>query len=155
MSTKVFKPSKEWSENTRISSIDQYNELYKKSIQDPDGFWAEQAERLDWIERWETVREYDFVKGEITWYKGGKLNVSYNCLDRHVEAGYGDRTALLWEGNDPSESRHISYRELLNDVQKFANVLKANGVKKGDRVCLYMQMIPQLPVAMLACARNR
>ena len=97
--------------------------------------------------------DFDFVDANIKWFSGGKLNVSYNCLDRHVEAGFGDRTAIIWEGNDPAEDKTFSYSELLAEVEKFANVLKDNGIQKGDRVCIYMQMVPQLPIAMLACAR--
>ena len=153
MSEKVFHPSPEWSANAHIQTMDQYQEIYDRSIQDRDAFWAEIAERITWFKKWDTVSNFNFVNADIKWFEGGKLNVSYNCLDRHVEAGYGDRTALIWEGNDPKEDKHITYQELLNDVQKFANVLKNIGVEKGDRVCLYMQMVTQLPVAMLACAR--
>jgi len=150
---KIFNPSAEFTANAHIKSKEQYQEMYDRSINDPDGFWAEQAERLTWFKKWDTVSNYDLAKAEIKWYEGGKLNVSYNCLDRHVESGYGDRTALIWEGNDPTEDKKFTYTELLGDVQKFANVLKANGVQKGDRVCIYMQMIPELTVAMLACSR--
>ena len=153
MSEKVFYPSPEWSANAHIQTMDQYQEIYDRSIQDRDAFWAEIAERITWFKKWDTVSNFNFVNADIKWFEGGKLNVSYNCLDRHVEAGYGDRTALIWEGNDPNEDKYITYQELLNDVQKFANVLKNIGVEKGDRVCLYMQMVIQLPVAMLACAR--
>ncbi|HIB61419.1 MAG TPA: acetate--CoA ligase [Candidatus Marinimicrobia bacterium] len=153
MSEKVFYPSPEWSANAHIQTMDQYQEIYDRSIQDRDAFWAEIAERITWFKKWDTVSNFNFVNADIKWFEGGKLNVSYNCLDRHVEAGYGDRTALIWEGNDPNEDKYITYQELLNDVQKFANVLKNIGVEKGDRVCLYMQMVTQLPVAMLACAR--
>ena len=153
MSEKVFHPSPEWSANAHIQTMDQYQEIYDRSIQDKDAFWAEIAERITWFKKWDTVGNFNFVNADIKWFEGGKLNVSYNCLDRHVEAGYGDRTALIWEGNDPNEDKYITYQELLNDVQKFANVLKNIGVEKGDRVCLYMQMVTQLPVAMLACAR--
>ena len=153
MSEKVFHPSSEWSANAHIQTMDQYQEIYDRSIQDRDAFWAEIAERITWFKKWDTVSNFNFVNADIKWFEGGKLNVSYNCLDRHVEAGYGDRTALIWEGNDPNEDKYITYQELLNDVQKFANVLKNIGVEKGDRVCLYMQMVTQLPVAMLACAR--
>ena len=149
----TFHPPEEFSENAHIKSLDHYRELYGKSVDDPEAFWAQTAERLHWYKKWENVFEYDFVNGKIKWFEGGKLNISYNCLDRHVEAGHGDKTALIWEGNDPNESKHFTYSELLDDVQKFANVLKAKGIGKGDRVCLYMQMIPQLPVAMLACTR--
>ncbi len=153
MSTKIFKPDKQFAENAWIPNLDVYYELYNKSVNEPEVFWAEVAERITWEKKWERVLSYDFVKADIKFFEGGKLNVSYNCLDRHVEAGFGDRTAIIWEGNDPQESRHFTYRELLTEVQKCANILKSLGVKKGDRVCLYMQMIPQLPVAMLACAR--
>ena len=153
MSEKVFYPSPEWSANAHIQTMNQYQEIYDRSIQDRDTFWAEIAERITWFKKWDTVSNFNFVNADIKWFEGGKLNVSYNCLDRHVEAGYGDRTALIWEGNDPNEDKYITYQELLNDVQKFANVLKNIGVEKGDRVCLYMQMVTQLPVAMLACAR--
>jgi|TARA_Y100000310_G_scaffold243630_1_gene248155 acetyl-CoA synthetase len=133
--------------------MDQYRSEYNQSISDRNAFWAEKAERIYWSKKWDTVGEFDYVNANINWFKGGKLNVSYNCLDRHVEAGNGDRTALIWEGNNPEKDRHFTYAELLKKVQKFANVLKGLGVEKGDRVCMYMQMVPQLPVAMLACAR--
>ena len=150
---KIFNPAAEFTKNAHIKSKEQYQEMYDRSIQDPDGFWAEQAERLTWFKKWDRVANYDLAAGDIKWFEGGKLNVSYNCLDRHVEDGYGERTAMIWEGNNPDEDKKFTYNQLLGDVQKFANVLKARGVKKGDRVCLYMQMIPELSVAMLACSR--
>jgi len=153
MSEKVFQPAPEWSASAHIKNMDQYREIYDRSIQDQDAFWADIAERITWTKKWDRISDVDYTKAQIKWFEGGKLNVSYNCLDRHVEAGHGDRTALIWEGNNPEEDRSFSYSELLRKVQKFANVLKSLGVEKGDRVCLYMQMIPQLPVAMLACAR--
>jgi len=131
----------------------QYQEMYKRSIEDPEGFWAEQAtEFLDWSKPWEKVREFDFKKGHIRWFEGATLNVSYNCLDRHLETR-GDQTAIIWEGDDPNDDKKISYRELHADVCKLANVLKSRGVKKGDRVSIYMPMIPEASVAMLACTR--
>jgi len=133
--------------------MDQYQKKYDKSIGDRNAFWAEEAERISWYKKWDSVGEFDYVNANIKWFEGGKLNVSYNCLDRHVEAGNGNRTALIWEGNNPEEDSHFTYAELLKKVQRFANVLKGLGVEKGDRVCMYMQMVPQLPVAMLACAR--
>ena len=148
-----FYPSSEFSENAHFSSMEQYEKLYQESIKDPSGFWSKQAERLHWYKKWDDVVDFDFVDANIKWFSGGKLNVSYNCLDRHVEAGFGDRTAIIWEGNDPAEDKTFSYSELLAEVEKFANVLKDNGIQKGDRVCIYMQMVPQLPIAMLACAR--
>ncbi|MDP6396817.1 MAG: acetate--CoA ligase [Candidatus Marinimicrobia bacterium] len=152
-SNQKFYPSSEFSENAHIGSMEQYEKLYQESIKDPSGFWSKQAERLHWYKKWDNVVDFDFVDANIKWFSGGKLNVSYNCLDRHVEAGFGDRTAIIWEGNDPAEDKTFSYSELLAEVEKFANVLKDNGIQKGDRVCIYMQMVPQLPIAMLACAR--
>ena len=117
------------------------------------GFWTEHAERLHWIEKWHTLCESDYDKAKIRWFIGGKLNACYNCVDRHVDDGHGDDTALIWEGNDPNESRTFTYAELQDEVQKAANALKDLGLAKGDRVCIYMQMIPELTIAMLACAR--
>jgi acetyl-CoA synthetase len=148
-----FHPPASFSENSHINSMDQYNKMYQNSVNQPEAFWAEQAERLDWFKKWDKVREYDFINGHIKWFEGGKLNVSYNCLDRHVEAGNGNRTAIIWEGNDPSESKRFTYSELLKEVKKFANVLKSHSIKKGDRVCIYLQMLPELAIAMLACTR--
>ncbi|MBN1765194.1 MAG: acetate--CoA ligase [Sedimentisphaerales bacterium] len=134
--------------------FDTYQQMYQKSVDDPEGFWAEQAEKfVTWYSKWDKVLDWDFNTANIEWFKGGKLNVSYNCLDRHVEAGHGGQTALIWEGNEPTEDRAITYKELLDEVCQFANAMKKLGVKKGDRVCLYLQMVPELPVAMLACAR--
>jgi len=149
MADPVFYPNQEFSDRALIGSLDQYRDLYEKSMSDPDAFWSAVADRITWYKKWDTVREFDFVKGNIKWFDGAKLNVSYNCLDRHVDAGHGDQTAIIWEGNNPKEDQAFTYRELLAEVQKFANVLKSIGVEKGDRVCLYMQMIPQLPVALL------
>ena len=153
MSIKRFNPNPEFTKNAWISSEEQYNNIYNESIQDPDTFWAKIAERLHWNKKWSSVCEFDFVNANIKWFEGGKLNVSVNCLDRHVEAGNGEKTAIIWEGNDPNESKHFTFNELLEKVQRFSNVLKNLGVEKGDRVCLYMQMIPELPIAMLACTR--
>jgi acetyl-CoA synthetase len=153
MADPVFYPNQEFSDRALIGSLDQYRDLYEKSMSDPDAFWSAVADRITWYKKWDSVREFDFVKGNIKWFDGAKLNVSYNCLDRHVDAGHGDQSAIIWEGNNPEEDQAFTYGELLAEVQKFANVLKSIGVEKGDRVCLYMQMILQLPVAMLACAR--
>ena len=139
--------------DAHVNSLETYQAQYAESIQDPEAFWATIAERLTWYQKWDTVRDYDFINGEIKWFDGGTLNACYNCLDRHIEAGYGDATAIIWEGNDPSEDKTFSYSELLAEVKKFANVLKAQGVEKGDRVCIYLQMVPELAIAMLACAR--
>ena len=130
-----------------------YQEMYTQSIDDPQGFWAEQADEfITWFKKWDTVMEYDFKKPEIKFFDGATLNVSYNCLDRHL-ASRGDQVAIIWEGDDPKEDRQVTYRELHEEVCKFANALKTRGVGKGDRVCIYMPMIPEAAVAMLACAR--
>ena len=131
-----------------------YLRLYDRSVRDPEGFWAEQAAaQVDWFRTWDTVLEWDFHTAHVKWFAGGTLNVAYNCLDRHVQAGDGDRTALIWQGNDLEEHKTFTYAELLEQVGRCANALRALGVEKGDRVCIYMQMVPELPVAMLACAR--
>ncbi|MDQ4147715.1 MAG: acetate--CoA ligase, partial [Pseudomonadota bacterium] len=130
-----------------------YQEMYQRSVDDPEGFWADQAKQfLEWSQPWDKVLEWDFKKGHIRWFEGGKLNASYNCLDRHLDAR-GDQIAIIWEGDDPNDARAITYKELHAQVCKFANVLKDQGVKRGDRVCIYMPMIPEVAVAMLACAR--
>jgi acetyl-CoA synthetase len=131
----------------------QYNEMYQRSVDDPEGFWAEQAGKfVTWFKPWDEVLKWDFHKANIRWFDDAALNVSYNCLDRHLGTR-GDQVAILWEGDDPKVDQKITYRELHTQVCKFANVLKARGVKKGDRVSIYMPMIPQVAVAMLACAR--
>ncbi len=130
-----------------------YQSMYARSITDPEGFWAEQAtELLDWTQPWTKVMDCDFHQGKIRWFDGGRLNVSYNCIDRHLPTR-ADQTAIIWEGDDPSVAKKITYRELHAEVSRFANVLKTRGVKKGDRVCIYMPMIPEAAMAMLACAR--
>ena len=150
---KVFKPSGDWIKKSHVDSLEKYEEIYHDSVSNPDVFWGTIANRLKWYKKWDSVSDIDYKKADIKWFLGGKLNVSYNCLDRHVEEGNGDKTAIIWEGNDPSEDKKYTYSELLIEVKKFANVLKSNGVLKGDRVCLYMQMIPELAIAMLACCR--
>ncbi|PKM36306.1 MAG: acetate--CoA ligase [Gammaproteobacteria bacterium HGW-Gammaproteobacteria-10] len=132
---------------------ERYETLYRQSIDEPESFWAEQAEQfLDWFKPWDKVMDYDYSKGYIRWFEGGKLNVSYNCLDRHL-ATRGDQTAIIWESDDPAQDKKISYRELHREVCKFANVLKSQSVKKGDRVCIYLPMIVEAAVVTLACAR--
>ena len=134
-------------------NAEKYQAMYKRSIEDPEGFFGEMAsEFLSWDQPWDSVVNYDFVKGEAAWFSGGKLNVSYNCIDRHLPER-ADQTALIWEGDDPADSKHITYGELKEQVCKLANVLKARGVQKGDRVCIYMPMIPEAAYAMLACTR--
>jgi acetyl-CoA synthetase len=151
-SDKIYEVPDAIAANAHIDAV-RYRELYERSLRDPEGFWAEQARQfLNWAKPWDRVKECDFHTGRIRWFEGGKLNVSVNCLDRHL-ATRADQTAILWEGDDPSEDRKISYRELHELVCRFANVLKSRGVGKGDRVCIYMPMIPEAAVAMLACAR--
>ena len=148
-----YVPPADLAEKAHIPSREAYQKLYESSTSNPDEFWAQQAETIHWYKKWDKVSEYNFEAAEIKWFINGKVNVSYNCLDRHVEVGHGDQTALIWEGNDPNESTTLTYSELLEKVERAANALKARGIGKGDRVCIYMQMIPELPVAMLACAR--
>jgi len=139
-------------EQTHLNK-EQYQEMYARSLADPDGFWAEQAnENIDWFKSFTTVSDYDFHSAQIKWFEGGKLNVSYNCIDRHL-AKRASQTAIIWEGDSPDQSEHISYQKLHDEVCKLANAMKELGVGKGDRVCLYMPMIPQAVYAMLACTR--
>ncbi|TDJ50219.1 MAG: acetate--CoA ligase [Nitrospina sp.] len=156
MSDEIHNPPSRISENAWIQNMDQYREMYKRSIADPEGFWAEEAEKFVWFKKWDTVRKFNYnvKKGKIflEWFIGGKTNITVNCLDRHIETR-GDQVAILWEGNEPGENKTLTYSELLSEVCKFSNVLKKYGVKKGDRVSIYMPMIPELAVAMLACAR--
>ncbi|MBC7161980.1 MAG: acetate--CoA ligase [Immundisolibacter sp.] len=149
---KIYPVPAEFAARAYIKAAD-YEALYARSLADRDAFWAEQASRfVSWFEPWRTVCEEDLTAGHIRWFSGGKLNVAYNCLDRHLETR-GEQTALIWEGDDPAFARHVSYRELYDEVCRLANVLKTRGVKKGDRVCIYMPMIPAAVAAMLACAR--
>ena len=149
---KIYNPSKEILENSYITESE-FEKLYEESINNPNKFWATQAETyLDWEVKWDEVQNSNLTKGEVSWFQGGKLNASANCIDRHL-AKRGDKTALIWEGDNPEESKNISYKELHTEVCKFSNVLKKRGVNKGDRVCIYMPMIPEAAYAMLACAR--
>jgi acetyl-CoA synthetase len=150
--TDVFPVPESFAKSAHIDEA-RYQSMYRRSLEDPEGFWAEQAGRLHWFKAPTKIKDTSF-EGDvhIRWFADGELNVAYNCLDRHL-ASRGDQTAILWEGDDPSKDERISYRELHQRVCKFANALKAQGVKKGDRVTIYLTMIPELPVAMLACAR--
>ena len=131
-----------------------YQAMYRRSIEDPEGFWADMAEEhVDWFRKWDKVADWTFGGDVgIRWFDGAKVNVAHNCLDRHL-AERGDKPAILWEGDSPGEERRITFRELHAEVCRFANVLKSKGVEKGDRVCVYMPMVPEAAVAMLACAR--
>jgi len=149
----VFLPPESIRMKAYIRSMDEYWRIYKRSIEDPEGFWEELADQLNWYKRWDKVLEYDFEKPEVKWFINGKLNVSYNCLDRHLNSWRSNKVALIWQGEPLEENRIFTYQQLHYHVNKFANVLKKFGVKKGDRVSIYLPMIPELPIAMLACAR--
>ena len=148
-----YEPNSETKNKAHIGSMEDYKKMYEHSINNPEDFWAEQAERITWFKKWDNIWEWDFNKANIKWFEGAKLNACYNCVDRHVDEGYGEKTALIWEGNNPNETKNYNYNELLEKVQLAANALKKLGVGKGDRVCIYMQMIPELAIAVLACAR--
>jgi acetyl-CoA synthetase len=147
---RVFPPSKEFSAKAHIGSLEQYEAMYKRSIEDPNGFWAEAASELEWFQPWTEVQSGDISHAK--WFVGGKLNLSHNCVDRHAKGARSNKVALLWEG-EPGEVRRVTYHELHEQVQRFANALKSLGIKKGDRVAIYMGMCPELAMAMLACAR--
>ena len=155
-SNHLVQPPASASENAYLKNMEEYQAMYQKSIDDPDGFWSEMADDFYWYSKWDEVRGYNYDRREgpisIEWFKGAKTNVCYNCVDRHLETR-ADKTAIIWEGNEPDEDATISYRQLHQQVSKFANVLKSRGVKKGDRVSIYMPMVPEAAVAMLACAR--
>ncbi len=156
MPAELYPPSDAFRQNALLGSEADYAAMYRRSIDDNEAFWREQAERIDWFEPFDTVRDVSFDERDIyiRWYLGGKTNACHNAIDRHVEHGLGDRTALIFEPDEPSDAaRHISYAEVHTAVQRFANVLKNHGVKKGDRVTIYLPMIPEAAYAMLACAR--
>jgi acetyl-CoA synthetase len=149
----VFMPPEEVRLKAYVKTMEEYKNLYQRSMDDPEGFWGELAEGINWYKRWDKVLEYDFHQPEIKWFINGKLNASYNCLDRHLSTWRSNKVALIWQGEPLEENRIFTYQQLHYHVCKFANVLKKFGVKKGDRVSIYLPMIPELPMAMLACAR--
>ena len=149
---RVFPPSAEFSQVAEVRSLAEYKALYNWSATDPEGFWSDVASQLHWFKKWDKVLVDDFANAKHEWFVGGKINVAYNCLDRHLTSWRKNKAAIIWEG-DIGDSKTLTYQELLTEVSKFANVLKKYGVKKGDRVCIYLPMIPELPVALLACAR--
>ena len=155
MSEKIHLIPAQWKKNALIGEAD-YRAMYAQSIAKPDKFWGKQAKRLDWFKAPKKIKNssYAFPKVSIKWFEDGILNVSYNCIDRHLKKR-ADRVAIVWEGDDPYYDKKITYRELHAHVCRFANVLKRNGVKKGDRVTIYMPMIPETAYAMLACTRDR
>ena len=153
MSDKIHDVSADWAKRAWIDDA-KYREMYARSIKDPNGFWSEAAKRVDWVKPFTKVENTSFELGKVSikWFEDGVLNAAYNCIDRHLEKR-GDQTAIIWEGDNPSESRHISYRELHDEVCKMANILRLRNVKKGDRVTIYLPMIPEAAYAILACAR--
>jgi len=150
---KKYSVPKNFRSSVGYNSLDSYQSLRDNAKQDSHSYWELVAERIDWFDKWTTINNTDYSKAHIEWFSNGKLNASYNCIDRHIENGLGEKTALIWQSNDPTISTNVSYNELLEKVSLFANGLKRDGIKKGDRVCIYMQMIPEAIVAMLACAR--
>ncbi len=152
----VFPPSESFSQKAHFKSLEEYQAEYDRSIADPENFWAEKAEEFHWFKKWETVRAYNYDMDKapikIKWFTGGKTNITYNCLDRHL-GDRGDQVAIIWEGNEPGEDSTLTYKQLHEQVCRFANVLRSRGVQKGDRVSIYLPMVPELAVAMLACAR--
>ncbi|MFP3983017.1 MAG: acetate--CoA ligase [Desulfurivibrionaceae bacterium] len=151
---RVFDPPEKGRDQAWVKSMDEYNSVYQHSIDEPENFWSERAEELvDWDKKWDRVLDWDFDKPEIKWFEGGRLNVSYNCLDRHLENGRRNKAAIVWQGEPEEDVKVYTYQMLHTEVCRFANVLKKKGVKKGDRVSIYLPMIPELSIAMLACAR--
>jgi acetyl-CoA synthetase len=150
---RIIEPPREFRERAGIKSLEEYRQIYRRSIEQPESFWAEQAEDLHWIRKWDTVLDEDFLEGHHRWFTGGKLNVTYNCLDRHLQTWRRNKAALIWEGDDPEVQKVLTYQQLHREVCRFANVLKKHGVAKGDRVTIYLPMVLELPIAMLACAR--
>ncbi len=149
----LFPPPPDFVRRARIPDLETYRAMYRRSLADPDGFWREMAARIDWFEPFHTTSNWSFETAEIGWFLGGKTNVAHNCLDRHLAGPRRNKAALVWEGDSPNESKTLTYQQLHREVCRFANVLKAHGVKKGDRVTLYLPMVLELPIAMLACAR--
>src|SRR6185437_11348428 len=153
MSEKTYDVPADWAKRAWIDQA-KYKEMYARSISDPNGFWGEQAKRLDWMKAPTKIENVSFAPGNISikWFEDGVLNVAHNCIDRHL-AKRGKQTAIIWEGDDPSQSKHITYKELHDEVCRMANILRTRNVKKGDRVTIYLPMIPEAAYAMLACAR--
>ena len=149
----VYPPPEAFAARARVKSLDEYRALYERSLREPDAFWAEQAQRIDWFQPFGKVSEWSFDTAEIAWFLGGKTNVAHNCIDRHLSGPRKNKAALVWEGDSPHETKTLTYQQLHREVCRFANVLKSHGVKKGDRVTLYLPMVLELPIAMLACAR--
>ena len=149
----VIPVPEDWTKTSLVSD-DQYQDMYAQSVNDPEGFWREHGKIIDWITPYRTVKSVNYGKDDVSikWFEDGTLNACYNCLDRHLDK-LGTETAIIWEGDDPTQHKHVTYRQLHEEVCKLGNALRMLGVKKGDRVCIYMPMIIEASVAMLACAR--
>ena len=151
---KVFEPTEAHRKGALVQSEEEYKRIYEESVKDPAAFWAKMADRIEWFSKdWESVLEWDKDDVRISWFKGGKLNITHNCIDRHVNNGKKNQAAIIWQGEDDNDVRTLTYGQLQYEVNKLANVLKANGVEKGDRVSIYLPMIPELAISVLACAR--
>jgi len=148
--SRTFEPSPEYRQKAHIKSLEEYERLYARAEADPEAFWAEIARELHWFKPWDKVLEWKAPWAK--WFVGGEINLSYNCLDRHVQTWRKNKAAIVWEG-EPGDTRTLTYQQLLSEVERFANVLKSLGIKKGDRVAIYMGMVPELPIAMFGCAR--
>jgi acetyl-CoA synthetase len=151
--TRKFPPSKEFVDQAKIKSREEYEKLWKESIENPEKFWSDVASELFWFKKWEKVNEEDFKNAKLQWFLGGKTNITYNCLDAQIEKGRGDKVAIIFQGEPDEDCKKYTFKDLLKEVSKFANVLKKRGVQKGDRVAIYLPMIAELPIAMMACAR--
>jgi len=151
--SKKYNVPGDFSSSIGFNSLEDYLKIKASARGDIDAYWAQIAERIDWFEKWTDVNKTNYHDAHIEWFTNGKLNASYNCIDRHIQNGLGEKTALIWQSNDVNVSKNVTYNELLVHVSQFANALKKANIKKGDRVCIYMQMIPEAIVAMLACAR--
>ncbi|MCP4659168.1 MAG: AMP-binding protein, partial [bacterium] len=152
MSESVIPVKSHIAERAHLNSLEEYERLYRLSLDNPEWFWAEQAKAVTWFHPWHTVFDADYDEVDFAWFLGGRLNACFNCVDRHLNE-LGDRTAIIWAGDEPGTYQQISYRDLKHQVCRLANVLLSHGVKKGDRVCIYLPMIPALAISMLACAR--
>jgi len=150
---RIFEPKKEFVERAHVKCMEEYKKVYEESIRDPPAFWEKKADQIDWFKKWDSVFEWDRENMTFTWFKGGKLNVSYNCLDRHLKTWRKNKPAIIWQGEPEEDVRTFTFQELHHEVCKFANVLKSAGAKKGDRVALYLPMVPEIAIAMLACTR--
>jgi len=149
---KIYPVKKEIEDRSYLRGMGAYNEVYVRSINDPDGFWLDAAKNLDWFQFPKEARSGDFKRVNFSWFMGGKLNASYNCLDRHLKKR-GNKTAIIWAKDEPGEYQNLSYQEVFENVCRLANLMKTHGVKKGDRVCIYLPMVPELVYSILACAR--